>query len=75
MPATICPTPIWMEGVLASAPNQPSSGDRIGLGATWAGRNSRRAGAGASGDAVEARGPNGFRQCHRRQGGEAARQH
>jgi len=45
--------PIRMEGVRASAPNQPSSGDRIGLGATWAGRDPRRAVAGEARDARE----------------------
>jgi hypothetical protein len=61
--------PLQMEGVLASAPNQPSSGDRIGLGATWAGRDPRRAVAGEAGDAVNPRGLNGLGEGHRRQDG------
>ena len=68
--------PIRMEGVLASAPNQPSSGDRIGLGATWTGRDPRRAVAGEASDAMDARGLNGFGEGHGRQdGGEPPRQH
>ena len=45
-------------------------------GATRARRHQRRAVAGEAGDAVDAQGPNGFGQGHRRQdGGESAGQH
>jgi hypothetical protein len=61
-----------MEGVLASAPDQPPSGDRIGLGVTWAGREQCRAGGGAAGDAVYAGGFDRFAEGHHRQHGGAA---
>ena len=68
--------PIRMEGVLASAPNQHSSGDRIGLGATWTGRDPRRAGAVAANNAMDTRGLNGLGEGHGRQdGGEPSREH
>ena len=68
--------PIRMEGVRASAPNQPSSGDRIGLGATWAGGDPRRAVAGEARDAVDTRGLNRLGEGHRRQdGGQSPCQH
>jgi hypothetical protein len=45
-------------------------------GATRARRHQRRAVAGEARDAVDAQGPNGFGQGHRRQDGrEASRQH
>jgi hypothetical protein len=45
----------------------------MGLGATWAGRDQRRAVAGKAGDAVDTRGLNGLGEGHRRpEGNEAA---
>jgi hypothetical protein len=53
--------------------DQADSRERMMRGATRAGRDEGRAGAGAAGDAVEAGGLEGFGQAHRRQnGGQAA---
>ena len=61
--------PIRREGVRASAPNQPSSGDRIGLREKRAGRDQGGAVAGEASDAVNPRGFNGLGEGHRRQDG------
>jgi hypothetical protein len=46
--------------------DQPHVRDRLRRGATRAGRDQRRAGAGEASDAVEARGLDGFGQAHGR---------
>jgi hypothetical protein len=58
-----------------AAADQAYIGDGVMRGAKRAGRDQRRAGAGAASDAVEARGLEGLGQAHRRQeGGEPPRQ-
>jgi hypothetical protein len=49
-----------------SAADQPHSRDRLRRGATWAGCDHRRAGAGETSDTVDARGLEGFGQAHGR---------
>jgi hypothetical protein len=65
------PRPLARHGHLAAA-DQPHIRDRPRRSATWARRDQYRAGAGAAGDAVDARSLERFREGHCWQDGHAA---
>jgi hypothetical protein len=71
--AVVRQRPLARRGEVPAA-DPPHSRNRLRRGATRAGRDQRRAGAGEASDAVAARGLDGVGQAHRRQdGGEPPR--